>query len=139
MPFWLTNAPAVFQNWLTMSYEICSMILFAWMTFKFSKQEHVVHLRQVLQRLLENQLLVTTKKCEFHVSKVSFLGYILNAGNIQMDPAKTGGVTKDNVSWPLSTSIDILFRTTVQWQTSLTSHLPECSFPVVFHGGEGVW
>ena len=56
----------------------------------------MVHVRQVLHRLLENQLFVKAEKCEFHTTETSFLGYILNTGNIQMDPAKTSAVT----DWP---------------------------------------
>ncbi|KAK9513185.1 hypothetical protein VZT92_026741 [Zoarces viviparus] len=60
--------------------------------FSKSQQEHVVHARQVLQRLLENQLFVKVEKCEFHTTEVSFLGFFLNAGKIQMDSAKTKAV-----------------------------------------------
>ncbi|KAI3356744.1 hypothetical protein L3Q82_003425 [Scortum barcoo] len=39
--------------------------------FSRSLPEHTQHVRQVLQRLLENQLFVKAEKCEFHVSKFS--------------------------------------------------------------------
>lgn len=42
----------------------------------------------VLQRLLENQLFNKAQKYEFHVSNLSFLGFIVTAGCIQMDPTK---------------------------------------------------
>lgn len=35
---------------------------------------HEDHVRLVLQRLLENKLLVKVDECEFHAEKVSFLG-----------------------------------------------------------------
>ncbi|KAI3358931.1 hypothetical protein L3Q82_015324 [Scortum barcoo] len=38
--------------------------------FSRSLPEHTQHVRQVLQRLLENQLFVKAEKCEFHVSKL---------------------------------------------------------------------
>ena len=50
-------------------------------------------MHRVLQRLLENQLFVKAEKCEFYVSEVSFLGFIVGTGNVQMDPAKTKAVT----------------------------------------------
>jgi transposase InsO family protein len=53
----------------------------------------VQHVRRVLQRLLENQLFVKAEKCEFHVPEVSFLGFIVGTGSVQMDPAKTRAVT----------------------------------------------
>jgi len=73
MPFGLTNAPAVFQalvnnvlrdflNWSVFVYLDDILI------FSRNIEEHVQHVRQVLQRLLENKLFVKEKKCEFHVS-----------------------------------------------------------------------
>ena len=61
-----------------------------------SSQENVVDVRQVLQHSLENQLFVKAEKCEFHRSTTSFLGYIIAAGNVQMDPGKVRAV----VDWP---------------------------------------
>ncbi|XP_029301590.1 uncharacterized protein LOC115017374 [Cottoperca gobio] len=65
-----------------------------------TKGEHVHHLQAVLQRLLENSLFVKTEKCEFHTTSVSFLGYIMGRGSMQMDPAKVSAVT----SWPVPDS-----------------------------------
>ncbi|KAI3366209.1 hypothetical protein L3Q82_010033 [Scortum barcoo] len=42
----------------------------------------------VLTRLMEPQLYVNAEKCEFHASSVSFLGYIISANHIRMDPEK---------------------------------------------------
>lgn len=54
-------------------------------------------MRQVLQRLLENQLFVKGKKCEFHVTSVAFLGYIIERGNLRTDLEKMQAV----VEWPV--------------------------------------
>ncbi|KAI3372624.1 hypothetical protein L3Q82_023103, partial [Scortum barcoo] len=40
------------------------------------------------------------EKCEFHASSVSFLGFIVGPGSLQMDPAKVSAVT----SWPTLSS-----------------------------------
>ncbi|XP_071225245.1 uncharacterized protein [Salvelinus alpinus] len=61
--------------------------------FSRSAQEHVLHVQQVPQHLLENQLFVKAKK-------ISFFGYIIAAGNVQMDPGKVRAV----VDWPQPTS-----------------------------------
>lgn len=55
-----------------------------------------MHVRQVLNRLLENHLYVKAEKCMFHTLEVLFLGFIVNAGSVQMDPAKTRAVA----DWP---------------------------------------
>ncbi|KAI3359334.1 hypothetical protein L3Q82_002837 [Scortum barcoo] len=49
---------------------------------------HQHHIRQVLTCLLENQLYVKAEKCEFRASPVSFLGFIVSANQIKMDPEK---------------------------------------------------
>jgi len=67
------------------------------LVFLKSPQEHVVHVRQVLQRLLKNHLFVKAEKCKFHSTTVSFLGFVINAGDIRMDSAKTRAVT----NWPV--------------------------------------
>ncbi|KAI3364364.1 hypothetical protein L3Q82_011161, partial [Scortum barcoo] len=56
--------------------------------------------KPVLQRLLENSLFVKAEKCEFHASSVSFLGFIVGPGSLQMDPAKVSAVA----SWPTPSS-----------------------------------
>lgn len=64
--------------------------------FSKSQSEHETHIRQVLQRLLKNRLFIKGEKCEFHVSTVTFLGYIIDRGNLRPDPAKVKAV----VEWP---------------------------------------
>jgi hypothetical protein len=48
----------------------------------------VLHVQQVLQHLLENQLFIKVEKCEFHRSTIPFLGFIMAAGSVQMDPGR---------------------------------------------------
>ncbi|KAI3358945.1 hypothetical protein L3Q82_014740 [Scortum barcoo] len=90
MPFGLTNAPSSVPG----SGETTN------------KEEHVHHVQAVLQRLLENSLFVKAEKCEFHASSVSFLGFIVGRGSLQMDPAKVSAVA----SWPTPSS-----RKQLQW------------------------
>eukprot|EP00066_Takifugu_rubripes_P023495 XP_011612761.1 PREDICTED: uncharacterized protein LOC105417894 [Takifugu rubripes] len=68
--------------------------------FSRSKEEPVHHVQAVLQRLLENSLFVKAEKCEFHATSVSFLGYIIGQGSVEMDPSKVSAVT----SWPVPES-----------------------------------
>lgn len=58
-----------------------------------------MHVRQVLQHLLESQLIVKAKKCQFHVSAISFLGFVITTDSIQMDPCKLKAVEE----WPVPT------------------------------------
>lgn len=89
MPFGLTNAPAVLQA--LVNDVLCDMLrhVFVYLDdiliYSRNKEDHLHHVQAVLQRLLENSLFVKTKKCELHVSSVSFLGYTVGRGSIQMD------------------------------------------------------
>lgn len=63
-------------------------------------EDHFRHVRLVLQRLLENRLFVKAEKCEFHTSSISFMGFIVEKGQIKVDPAKIQAV----VIWRSHTS-----------------------------------
>ncbi|GJR87793.1 retrotransposon protein, putative, ty3-gypsy subclass [Tanacetum coccineum] len=69
--------------------------------FRASKEEHEEHLRTVLQILRQEKLYAKFSKCEFWLSKVAFLGHIVSAEGITMDPAKVEAITK----WPRPTSV----------------------------------
>ena len=101
MPFGLTNAPAVFQSLVNdVLRDMLNRSVFVYLEdiliFSKSVEEHRIHVRQVLQQLLENRLYVKAEKCEFHVPSISFLGYIISQGQIEMDPAKVSAVAE----WP---------------------------------------
>jgi len=100
-PFGLCNAPAVFQVFVNeVLREFLNVFLFVYLDdiliFSPDSESHVNYVRQVLQKLLENQLYVKAEKCEFLAEKVSFLGYIISPNQIQMDPTKVSAVSK----WP---------------------------------------
>nr|GFB65406.1 retrotransposon protein, putative, Ty3-gypsy subclass [Tanacetum cinerariifolium] len=66
-----------------------------------SKEEHEGHLRTVLQTLRHEKLYAKFSKYEFWLSSVAFLGHIVSAERITMDPAKVEAITK----WPRPTSV----------------------------------
>ena len=97
MPFGLTNAPAVFQNLVNdVLRDFLNRSVFVYiddiLIFSRNKEEHVHHVRQVLQRLLENKLYVKAEKCEFSATSVSFLGYIIESGQVRTCPEKIKAV-----------------------------------------------
>nr|GEZ95931.1 putative reverse transcriptase domain-containing protein [Tanacetum cinerariifolium] len=71
------------------------------LVFSKSKEEHEDHLRTVLQTLRQEKLYAKFSKCEFWLSSVAFLGHIVSAEGITMDPAKVEAITK----WPRPTSV----------------------------------
>nr|GEW47005.1 putative reverse transcriptase domain-containing protein [Tanacetum cinerariifolium] len=71
------------------------------LVFSKSKEEHEDHLRTVLQTLRQEKLYAKFSKCEFWFSSVAFLGHIVSAEGIMMDPAKVEAITK----WPRLTPV----------------------------------
>nr|GFB60339.1 putative reverse transcriptase domain-containing protein [Tanacetum cinerariifolium] len=93
MPFGLTNAPAVFMDLMNqIFYEFLDKFVIVFiddiLVFSESKEEHEDHLRTVLQTLRQEKLYAKFYKCEFWLSSVAFLGHIVSAEGITMDPAK---------------------------------------------------
>ncbi len=111
LPFGLVNAPAVFQALINdVLRDMLNIFVFVYLDdiliFSNSLQEHTLHVRRVLQRLLENRLFVKAEKCVFHASSVSFLGSVMSAEGIGMDPAKVRAV----MDWPVPDSRTALQR-----------------------------
>ncbi|KAL0302195.1 UNVERIFIED_CONTAM: Retrovirus-related Pol polyprotein from transposon.6 [Sesamum angustifolium] len=50
--------------------------------------EHVKHLRAIFQRLREYELYAKKENCEFLCEQITFLGYVISQGKIQMDRKK---------------------------------------------------
>ena len=66
-----------------------------------SEEEHEDHLRIVLQALREHQLYVKFNKCEFWLTEVRFLGHVVLASSVSVDPEKVEAV----MSWERPKSI----------------------------------
>ena len=47
-------------------------------------EDHVKHIREVLQRLCQHKLFAKPKKCEFHLDLVEYLGYFLSPNGLTM-------------------------------------------------------
>jgi hypothetical protein len=100
MSFGLTNAPAYFMylmNKVFMEYLDRFVVVFTDDILVFSKtmEEHEEHLRLVLEKLRSNQLYAKFGKCEFWLTEVTFLGHIISAGGVSVDPGKV----KDVLNW----------------------------------------
>ncbi|KAA3461364.1 DNA/RNA polymerases superfamily protein [Gossypium australe] len=56
--------------------------------YSLYESKHVEHLRIVLQTLRDKQLFAKFRKCEFWLQEVGFLGHIVSADGIRVDPSK---------------------------------------------------
>jgi len=93
MPFGLTNAPAVFQALVNNVLRDClDVYVVAYLDdiliYSQTLGEHEKHVADVLQRLLDHDLQVKPKKCEFHKEEVEFLGHIVGRNGIRMSDTK---------------------------------------------------
>ena len=50
--------------------------------------EHEHHVRKVLERLHNASLQIDLKKCEFHVTRTKYLGFIISTNSIKVNPNK---------------------------------------------------
>ncbi|GJX35723.1 putative reverse transcriptase domain-containing protein [Tanacetum coccineum] len=93
MSFGLTNAPAVFMDLMN---RVCKPYLDKFvivfiddiLIYSKSKKEHEEHLRQILKLLKKEELYAKFSKCEFWISRVQFLGHVIDCRGIHIDPAK---------------------------------------------------
>jgi hypothetical protein len=106
MSFGLTNAPAYFlylMNKVFVEYLDRFIIVFIGDILIFSKtmEEHEERLRLVLEKLRSNHLYAKFSKCEFWLTEVTFLGHVISAGGVSVDPGKV----KDALNWMPSTTV----------------------------------
>jgi hypothetical protein len=102
MFFGLMNSPATFQAMMNDTFKdlietgkvfiYMDDILIATATI----EEHRELVKQVLQRLADNNLFLKPEKCEFEQTEVEYLGMRLQQGQIAMDPIKLKGIA----DWP---------------------------------------
>jgi hypothetical protein len=99
MSFGLTNAPAHFtlMNSVFMPELDKFVMVFIDDILIYSKneEEHARHLRIILTRLREHQLYAKFSKCAFWLEEIQFLGHVLSAKGIAVDPSKV----KDILEW----------------------------------------
>ncbi|KAK1683653.1 hypothetical protein QYE76_044501 [Lolium multiflorum] len=101
MSFGLTNAPAYFMNLMNkifMNFLDKFVVVFIddILIYSKSEEEHEQHLEIILETLRQHKLYAKFSKCEFWLKEVGFLGHILSAGGIAVDPAKIKTVAHGN-------------------------------------------
>ncbi|WVZ19293.1 hypothetical protein V8G54_006615 [Vigna mungo] len=97
MPFGVTNAPAIFMDYMNRIFrpfldKFVIVFIDDILIYSKSKEEHEDHLRIVLGILRERKLYAKLSKCEFLMEQVQFLGHVISAGGISVDPAKVQAV-----------------------------------------------
>ena len=106
MSFGLTNALAHFMylmNSVLMPELDKFVVVFIddILVYSKNKEEHAKHLRIVLTRLREHQLYGKFSKCDFWLKAVQFLGHVLSAKGVAVDPSKV----RDVLDWKSPTTV----------------------------------
>lgn len=109
LSFGLTNAPSAFQALMNdMFREYLGKFVLAYLDdiliFSRTHDEHIQHIKIVLDILKANKLTVAIEKCDFFKKELFYLGFIITDKGIQVDPAKITAIQK----FPAPTDVSAL-------------------------------
>ncbi|GIL68882.1 hypothetical protein Vafri_22136, partial [Volvox africanus] len=109
LSFGLVNAPATFQAAMNRifgpyidRFVVC--YLDDILVYSRTREEHLQHLRLVLDVLRREQLYAKLPKCHWLQPQVEYLGHIVSVDGVRMDPRKTAAVR----DWPIPTNVQEL-------------------------------
>lgn len=105
MPFGLTNAPSTFQRMMEnalrpLLMECVVVFLDDVCIFSENEENHLRDIAAVLELLEKHQLKLKLSKCTFFAKQVKYLGHMVSADGITVDPDKVKAVEE----WPTPTS-----------------------------------
>ena len=91
MPFGLTNTPTAFMDLMHRVFQpyldqFVMVFVDDILIYSKSEKDHKGHLRIILQTLREHQLYAKFNKCEFWLTEVRFLGHVVLALGVSVDP-----------------------------------------------------
>jgi hypothetical protein len=106
MPFWLTNALATFQALMNETFGpyLRKFVLVFFndiLIYSQNEEDHIEHLKIVLNLLRTNSLSTKRSKCTFAVPHVDYLGYIIGANGVSTDLSKISTI----IAWPQPKSV----------------------------------
>jgi len=124
--FGLCNAPASFMTIMNRVFTGCSSFVLVYMddicVFSKTMEEHVGHLKEVLQRLKDAQLYAKLSKCQFGTRVAKFLGFIISEEGIAVDPKKVATM----LAWPTPSTVEEV-RAFVGLATFFRKHIQDFS------------
>lgn len=102
LPFGLKNASAVFSQFMacvvgSLRHECCLVYIDDVCVHSADFDTHLNDLDRLLARFVEWNIPLKPSKCFFFQRKVAFLGHIVTADGVAMDPKKTAAITNLDV------------------------------------------
>jgi hypothetical protein len=109
LPMGLCNAPGTFMHVMNSVFRKQLdrfMLVFLDDIFIYSstEEEHLLHLREVLEVLRREKLYLKPVKCEWMLPEVEFLGHRIGRDGLAVDPHKVDAVRQ----WPAPTNVSEL-------------------------------
>ena len=99
MSFGLTNAPTYFMNLMNKVFmeeldKFIVVFIDDILIYSRRVEEHELHLRVLLNKLRAHELYAKFSKCEFWLQEVTFLGHIITAEGVKVDPEKVKAISE---------------------------------------------
>ena len=92
VPFGLAQAPAYFQQLISIVLQDCSNFMMAYLDdiiiFSQNKEDHLKHIEIIFKKLKKADLKLKESKCDFFKKEIHYLGNLISVSSIQPLPKK---------------------------------------------------
>ena len=96
VPFGLAQAPAYFQQLISIVLQDCSDFAMAYLDdiiiFSQNEQEHLKHIEIIFKKLKKAGLKLKESKCDFFKKEIHYLGHLISVNGIQPLPEKLDSI-----------------------------------------------